>query len=125
MQVSENLKKNYSAQYDASIAKWRKMAAKTKAENIVGLAKTINFKNVLEVGSGDGSILEWLSEWNFCEDLNSLEISESGVEMIKAKNIQHLKSIVLFDGYKIPYPDNHFDLVICSHVMEHVEHERV
>jgi 2-polyprenyl-3-methyl-5-hydroxy-6-metoxy-1,4-benzoquinol methylase len=30
-----------------------------------------------------------------------------------------------FDGYKIPYPDKHFDVAICIHVLEHVEHERL
>jgi ubiquinone/menaquinone biosynthesis C-methylase UbiE len=107
------------------MAEWRLTGAKSKAKNIVELAKEMKFKTVLEVGSGDGSILYWLSKWNFSEYLNCVEISESGLEMTRAKNIEHLKDSLLFDGYKIPYDDNYFDLAYCSHVMEHVEHERV
>jgi ubiquinone/menaquinone biosynthesis C-methylase UbiE len=125
MQLSENIKETYANQYDEQSVAWRNMGAKYKALNIIDLAKGITFKNVLEVGAGEGSILSWLSKWNFCDDLNCVEISESGIEMIKAKNIPKLNDILLFDGYKIPYPDNHFDLVYCSHVMEHVEHERI
>ncbi len=125
MKVSDNVKESYSAQYDQSMVEWRMMAAKHKAQNIVDISKGISFKNILEVGAGEGSILYWLSKWNFSANLHAIEISESGIEMIKGKNIENLKEILLFDGYKIPYPDNHFDLLYCSHVMEHVEHERV
>lgn len=125
MQLSDNIKDSYSNQYDENSVKWRNTGARYKALNIVELSKSIRFKNVLEVGAGEGSILSWLSQWNFCDDLNCIEISESGIDLIKSKNVKNLKSVLLFDGYKIPYPDNHFDLVICSHVLEHVEHERI
>ena len=125
MQISDNVKESYSSQYDAGSVEWRNMGAKYKALNIISLSKKISFRNVLEVGAGEGSILSWLSKWDFCKDLNCVEISESGIDMIKSKNIANLKDILLFDGYKIPYADDHFDLVICSHVLEHVEHERI
>jgi len=125
METSDNIKQSYSEQYSTSMIEWRTIAAKYKAMNIVKLSKKITFNNVLEVGAGEGSILYWLSKWKFSENLYAIEISESGIEILKGKQIDHLKEVLLFDGYKIPYPDNYFDLVICSHVMEHVEHERV
>ena len=125
MQVSEKIQKSYSNQYNNSLQEWRTVGAKYKAKNIVELSKNINFNNVLEVGSGEGSVLYWLSKWKFSENLYCVEISGSGIEITKSKNIEYLKDVLLFDGYTIPYEDNHFDLVICSHVMEHVEHERV
>jgi ubiquinone/menaquinone biosynthesis C-methylase UbiE len=125
MKVSENIKRLYSNQYESSITEWRLKSAYYKAKNIVELAKDTQVTSVLEIGSGEGSILYWLSEMNFSDNLNGLEISESGVELTKLKQIKHLKSIQLFDGYKIPFEDGAFDLLICSHVMEHVEHERI
>lgn len=125
MNLSENLKEVYASQYNTESEEWRSLGAKYKAQNIIELSKGFSFKNVLEVGAGEGSILSCLSKANFCENLNCVEISESGIEAIKSKDIKNLNDIILFDGYKIPYPDNHFDLVYCSHVMEHVEYERI
>lgn len=125
MQLSENVKKSYANQYDDSLVSWRTVGAKYKAQNILKLLKDIKFDSVLEVGCGEGSILFWLGEWGFSKNLNGVEISESGVQIIKSKKIKNLNEVRIFDGYKLPYPDNHFDLIICSHVMEHVEHERI
>ncbi len=51
-------------------------------------------------------------------------ISTSGVDFITARQIPGLVEVKKFDGYHIPYPDKHFDVVCCIHVLEHVEHER-
>ena len=101
------------------------LGAKYKAQNIIDLCKGHNFNKVLEVGAGDGSILTYLDAVNFAPELHALEIAQSGVDLIQSKNLKHLKSVQTFDGYHIPFADDEFDLVILSHVLEHVEHERM
>lgn len=123
--LSEEVKTAYDNFYTNSDVAWRMLGAKYKAKNIVDVCSEIKPQKVLEVGAGDGSILHFLNEWNFAPELHALEIAESGVDIIKSRNLSRLKSVQTFDGYKIPFEDNTFDLVILAHVLEHVEHERI
>ena len=124
--ITQELQDSYDAQYkDPNIRKWRELGAQNKVQNIIDITKGRSFDKVLEVGSGDGSILQALSNQGFAKELYSVEISQSGLDAIKARNIPELKEAQLFDGYKVPFEDNSFDLVILTHVLEHVEFERL
>ncbi len=120
---------DYKTAYDQFYQKhdeaWRMLGAKYKAQHIIDVCKGLTFANVLEVGAGDGSILKILSESNFAPGYHAVEISESGVGYIQSRQIKDLKSVQVFDGYKLPFEDDSFDLIILSHVLEHVEHERL
>lgn len=123
--LSEEVKTAYDDFYATNDVAWRMLGAKYKAQNIVDVCKGINPKKVLEVGAGDGSILHFLNEWNFAEELYALEIAQSGVDKINDRKLSKLKEAQTFDGYQIPYADDSFDLIILAHVLEHVEHERI
>lgn len=112
-------------EYEAP-SEWRMLGAKGKAEHIIKLCQRNNIspERILEVGAGDGSILRCLAEIGFCREMHALEISRSGVDVILKQNIPYLKSCQTFDGYILPFQDKFFDLVILSHVLEHVEYER-
>ena len=45
----------------------------------------------------------------------------TGIDIIDAERFDYVNpEIVPFDGEYIPFSDGHFDLVICSEVLEHV-----
>jgi ubiquinone/menaquinone biosynthesis C-methylase UbiE len=123
--LSNDVKSAYDQFYKDNDDAWRMLGAKSKAQNIIAVCASIKPMKVLEVGAGDGSILHFLQEWSFGEELYALEIAESGVEQIRKRQLKNLKEVKTFDGYKIPYEDDSFDLVILAHVLEHVEHERL
>lgn len=123
--ISTNVQSAYDDFYTNNDVAWRMLGAKFKAQNIVDVCHKLTPQKVLEVGAGDGSILHFLNEWSFGSELYALEIAQSGVDKIKDRNLSRLKEVQTFDGYKIPYADDNFDLVILAHVLEHVEHERI
>jgi len=123
--LSDNVKTAYDEFYEKHDEAWRMLGAKYKAQHIIDVCRGTEFKKVLEVGAGDGSILTYLAEQNFAPEFHAVEISESGVEYIKRREIKNLKGVSIFDGYHLPFEDNSFDLIILSHVLEHVEHERL
>ncbi|HTI59632.1 class I SAM-dependent methyltransferase [Mucilaginibacter sp.] len=123
--ITGSVKTAYDAFYQQHDEAWRMLGAKYKAQHIIDVCKGQTFNKVLEVGAGDGSILKLLAEQDFARDYYAVEISESGVEHIKARNIPTLRSVQIFDGYHLPFEDGSFELIILSHVLEHVEHERL
>lgn len=122
--VKTSLKEKYSAQYESMDEQWRYLGGKQKSSNIIKLCSKLKPKSMIDVGSGNGAVIDFLDKANFCPEIYSIEISESGIEKIRSRRLNALKEVKLFDGYKIPYPDKQFELATCSHVVEHVEHPR-
>lgn len=104
---------------------WRELGGKYKSKNILEVIRDQSFKKVLDFGAGEGSILKHLDNANQFEELYALEISDSGIDYIKNRQLQKTKEVKKFDGYHTDYADDEFDLVYCSHVIEHVEHPRL
>jgi SAM-dependent methyltransferase len=123
--VSKILTENYANYYerDTGLSEWRRLGALDKAANILQLCSRLQHDNILEIGCGDGSILERLAELKFGSRWTGLEISPSAIERVQEKTVPGLHAR-LFDGYKVPFDYKTFDLAILSHVIEHVEHPR-
>lgn len=91
-----------------------------KARKIVALIGDDRFRDarrILEVGCGSGIISSKLAE-----------ISEESTQVFAVDVVDNRTE---FSGYhfqavsdtKLPFPDNHFDIVITNHVIEHVGDE--
>lgn len=124
LEVGEVFAKHYDACYGEGESPWRRLGAMDKAANIVRLCGQVPHDRVLEIGSGEGAILQRLADVGFGKELHAVDISKSGVEVTRKRNIPTLKECRVFDGHTVPYKDASFDLVILSHVLEHVEYPR-
>jgi len=113
-----------SAYCYAGESEWCRLGAIDKADNVVRLCRGVPHDSILDVGAGEGSILSRLAELGFGEAYTAIEVSETGVEAIRRRNLPSLVECRLFDGERIPYEDGSFDLAILSHVIEHVENPR-
>lgn len=123
--VSTSLQSAYNEQYTDQMTVWREVGGKYKAANIIEVCDQRSFTRVLECGAGEGSILKFLDAARVFPELYAIEISQSGLDQILKRQLPSLKEVKLFNGYEIPYSDKAFDMVYCSHVIEHVEHPRL
>ena len=115
----------YSGYYQGNALAKRETSAVQTVNQMQRVLGDLVVDKLIDVGAGEGSVLRQISQRALARELHATEISESGVEAIKAKEIPLLSSVQLSDGYRIPYSNKHFDLAITIHVLEHVEHERL
>jgi ubiquinone/menaquinone biosynthesis C-methylase UbiE len=126
-QTNANTLTEHYTQYFATPEQleWYRLMAVDKAANVMELCESVPHARVLDVGAGDGAVLNQLDQRGFGEQLYAIDISESGLRAMKEKPWKRLAECKLFDGYNIPFPDDEFDLAVLSHVVEHVEHPRM
>lgn len=124
MKISDKLLKVYRDYYgDDSLGKKRAIAASQSVNHILTMAPK-HVTSLLDLGAGEGAVLQELHNIGFADSLHALEISNSGITEIERRSIQSLCSTNQFDGYNIAAEDDQYDLGIAIHVLEHVEHER-
>lgn len=123
-QVSERYRALYQDFYSHQDLEWRSLSAAQKFENIKRLTRDVPHQTVLEIGAGDGAISALMCADRYCASLHVLDISETGIELLKARELEVVERAETFDGATLPYPDQRFELVILSHVVEHLEHPR-
>jgi SAM-dependent methyltransferase len=102
--------------------KWLLLGAKEKAKSVIQLTKGLDIKDVLEIGSGTGAVLETLDQLGFGENYYAIEPSEPlYCYMVKRHSISRLVSSESATLENCNLKERRYDLVILSHVLEHVE----
>jgi len=109
-----SLKKHYRYWETASI--W-------KADEMINLIKQTEhrkFRSVLEVGCGYGMVIQRVSDyWNIPQVAG---IDQDKLVLKMAKKISPNCSYINIDALNLPFPDDSFDLIILSDIIEHFDH---
>jgi SAM-dependent methyltransferase len=116
-----SLRDHYDEYYDGP-SEWRALCAEAKAQHVLALwnraGRRAAGSTVLEVGSGEGAVTARLRAAGF--DALGADLSRSGSIAARRRGMP----VLLADGGGLPLADDAVDLVVLSHVVEHLENPR-
>jgi SAM-dependent methyltransferase len=103
----------------ARYADWRTLSAAAKAEHVIELCGRggVDPRSTLDVGCGDGALMEELHVRGFGGRLVGMEISQAALRIAGARAA--VDEVGSFDGRVLSLPDGSFELGVLSHVLEH------
>jgi SAM-dependent methyltransferase len=93
----------------------------TKAEHVASLLRRAGISGVdtvAEIGCGDGSVLSELARRGIGVSRIGMDISSSALAIADGR--PGIDAVQQFDGTHIPLGDGAYDLVLATHVLEHV-----
>jgi ubiquinone/menaquinone biosynthesis C-methylase UbiE len=108
-------------------AYWQKMAQggyinyTPELLSVVCSTMSLNDKRILEIGGGTGGNASWLAQKG--ADVHLLDFSWPALqisEKVLSQSDSKMK-LVCADAYRIPYPDNYFDLIFHQGFLEHFQ----
>jgi cyclopropane fatty-acyl-phospholipid synthase-like methyltransferase len=117
MSSTRALYDEWSAKYDAVDNPTRDLEKRACRE----ILSSVEFKSVLELGSGAGKNTVWLAEC--AENVISVELSEQmqaiAKEKVRAANVEFRSGDIRGDWAFVP---EKVDLITCSLILEHIEY---
>lgn len=78
-------------------------------------------KRILDVGCGDGTMIEILSDANAPKDILGIDISKFAVQHVKSKGYKAKVVDVLSDGFIKLLNLEKFDYIVITEVLEHIQ----
>jgi SAM-dependent methyltransferase len=121
--ISQRYRDHY-ADYTPRPSEWYRAGALGKVDSMVALCSGVGRGSLLEIGSGEGSVLARLAALGFARELHAVDVSERSIGAVRERGIPTLASAEVFDGVRLPHADRSMDLVVLTHVLEHAEHPR-
>ncbi len=124
---AEDIKDFYETYADAIVAKrlespypLRRYAHHTQYETIARLVRP--GQSVLDAGCGEGVLSWYLAERGAF--VTAMDISRPNLEgakkFLERKGVADRVTLVQGDAERLPFPDASFDVVVSSHVLEHL-----
>lgn len=77
---------------------------------------------ILEIGFGSAYGTVYVSE--FVHHVYAIEVDQETVDYAKSKYSDKNITFLKFDGSRIPFEDNHFELIYFFQVIEHIEQDQ-
>lgn len=104
------------------LGRWRALGAASKSANVIALCRSAGVRpgRIVEIGCGDGALLQALAEQGLGERYDGFELSGPAAAIAAGRRIPGAGRIEAYDGARIPASDGAYDLAVLSHVLEHV-----
>jgi|GEM_PF-1990141 len=114
---------DYDKFWDAQNKDTRSLALEWIAENMLAIMPDRKFESIIDIGCGDGALLEGIIGELKPQKITGLDISNKALSAARAKVKRgHFFSADL--EKKLPFKDKEFDLAILCDILEHVKNPK-
>lgn len=116
--IEKNLYSYYNEAYEEHNPDWHRRDTEWKFEHIKPMVEKLGpFKNVVDIGTGTGTILKRISQEFRVEEAAGVDISQPILK--QAKNHAPEFSFIQAESSSLPFETKYFDLSLLIDVLEH------
>ena len=98
----------------ASLSRGSREVKARKIEHLLGIPEKSGPRSLLEIGTGSGWIAHYFG--THADQRYTVE----AVDVLDQRQVHDGYNFQVVESTRLPFPDNHFDVVISDHVIEHV-----
>lgn len=116
-----NFKNNFQTRVGFILFGVPHIGLRLRARNILDSVKLKEGMKIFDAGCGTGIYSFTLAKNN---KIIGVDVGKDKIEYLKSVNIFDNVSFEVGDLCKLKFPDNSFDLIICSDVLEHIKDDK-